>query len=275
MAAYFSGTRSYEPILVEDGDSRLACTISEYWCNMDQDITVMCGAKEESETERTIGIAQKEFSSLESTLSSSLGVKGLASLGSKLRDLVGKEIELREATTRRTKCSIAAPKCGTRSYVFYQLIRVFEFKVPRFRPWPFKACVSTRTFVEKTKNFAIREERVEFDPQCGCEGGPRPQQLRLVDFVMGHLKVRTDAEVKDDGSITAYLGGHAVDIDSAEQTAINLDLVGMPSFIVEMAGWSISQSSGVAQLFWPAAQETETPELFVSAESADEAVVPI
>jgi hypothetical protein len=269
MAAYFSGTRNYEPFLVIDGDDRVACNVSEYWSNMDQDITVMCGATEESETERTVGISRKEYLSLETTLKGSLGVKGLASLGTELRERVGSEIEFNEATTRTTKHKIAAPTCGTCSYVFYQLIRIFEFKVPRTRPWPFKACVSTRTFIEKTRNFAIREERIEFDPQCGCDGGAGPKELRLVDAVMGNLKVRTDAETNSDGSITAYLGGRAVTIASADQTEIELDLTGLPSFIAEMAGWPITQKVGVAQLYWPPPQETETPELFGVSEAVE------
>lgn len=272
MASYFSGTRQLDPFLITDGDDRLACTISEYWSNMDQDITVMCGATEESETERTIGIARKDIHSLDAILTGSLGVKGLASLGSELRERVGSEIEMKESSSRKTKYKVTAPKCGSTSYVFYQLIRIFEFKVPRSRPWPFKACVSTHTFVEKTRNFAIRAETIDHDPQCGC-GTARPITLRLVDFFIGNLKLRTDAIVGDDGSITSNIGGLNVHIN-VETSQFTLDLRNAPEFLIDLAGWS-EAPIGVATFSFPPPQETETPELFGLPAATSLGAVPI
>lgn len=150
------------------GKAKLSCTLSEEW----EDVLsrqVRCGASFTKTISKKHGVEKAEVVSLESSLTSSIGI-GLAKLASELKGALQTEVRMTEATETTEQLKFEAPKCGRYSALVYQLHRRwhFQFKDDRFlhrSSW-------TKTLSEATPYYHDASKMTTNDPDCGCSAKP-------------------------------------------------------------------------------------------------------
>ncbi|MFN3324877.1 MAG: hypothetical protein ACK5AZ_15375 [Bryobacteraceae bacterium] len=181
MAQYFEGREQLgSPFSLPTKSTReqVRCTVFKRWVDTNQGVTLRCGRNASIEISKTTGIDEKTSESVEASVESTLGVTGLAELKSKMKGILGHEIQWNRATTTRISLQRKAPRCGRYELAVRQLVREYEFDFYACGFFPFRKDTwqwkEKRTVPELTETYDVLEDDIEFDERCtkpGC-GAP-------------------------------------------------------------------------------------------------------
>jgi hypothetical protein len=170
VAQYFTGRRKVgEQFEVKiSSHKKLLCTVFKLWEDR-PGYECACGQKRKITVEKTWGISKKVSETIESTLESSFGADGVASLKSEIKGTTNHEVEwtYHEMQTEEFECK--APECGCHEVRIAQLVYEYEL-VCYERGRIFHRDVWDRrwekTIPELTQSISSWDDTTEYDPRC-------------------------------------------------------------------------------------------------------------
>jgi len=149
---------------------------------------------------KTIGISTTEREELESTISGSFGLEGIAGFKSELRGKLSREVTLEEVREEEEEFEFEAPKCGRRIVRVYQLVRIYHFLFRDFRWWRlFRKEELFKTIVEGVDRIYDRSIEIENDPDCGCHPKAEIGIDGLVNVALGKIAMLVGYRQTKDG----------------------------------------------------------------------------
>lgn len=170
MAQYFTGRRKVgEQFEVKiSGHKKVLCTVFRLWEDR-PGYECACGQRRKITVEKTWGISKKVSETIESILKSSLGVEGVASLKSEIKETTSHEVEWTYHETETEEFECKAPKCGCHEVRIAQLVYEYElvcYERGRF----FRRDVWDRRWEkripERTPSISSWDDTTEYDPRC-------------------------------------------------------------------------------------------------------------
>jgi hypothetical protein len=175
---FFEGQRPLTKVVfvLNKGKRTIACTPWEEWRLIEPcPFTLRCGNTRRETLTQRFGIERSQSASFESTIGSSLGQKGVASLESSLKTTLGEEIKFQVGTEREQTFEFDSPECGYKVVRLYQRVRALHVRYEDTRFWHRDA--NELTLVHWMKSIYDATHAEQYDPSCNCEGaaadGPR------------------------------------------------------------------------------------------------------
>jgi hypothetical protein len=230
---FFHGTRVQPPLVIPfyDGKAELECTISEGWGQLIVH-SLKCGAKYVRKLKRSIGMVYTERNDLESLVSGSLGMKGIASLDAQISSKIGTELQLNRSEEIEDEFTFESPKCGERVIALYQFRRNIHLKYRDNRMFHKKEwSMSTTYWADRIHDNSYMISKI---PECGCEDDtPAPDDDRIY-IDMGTVTMTTG--FIDVGS---RLKIPALDLEvdkSSLQKPVQLSRNKVPGYLVFLSG---------------------------------------
>jgi len=167
---FFEGKRPLNNtvFVLHKGKATLTCKPWDEWQLVaPTPFTVRCGNSRTEVMRFRYGIQQTERSSFESTLGSSLGVKGVSSVESSLKQTIGQEFTFQVGGEREQGFTFDSPDCGHKHVRLYQLTRCVYLAYEDKRFWHKDAWEHT---VVQWLHPIYDATRVEQDdPNCNCK----------------------------------------------------------------------------------------------------------
>jgi hypothetical protein len=104
------------------------------------------------------------------------------------------EFTITESKTETNEFNCPAPTCGRQTHTLYQLVRDYDFLFTRSRRLlgPITRSAGLR---QHTKQFDLRQETDENDPQCPCKSKDRRSSRGVLGIKFGDLSLRMDAKM--------------------------------------------------------------------------------
>lgn len=171
MQSFFYGERIVDNYIrfFYSGKAQLNCTIIDRW-DVEISQPLRCGTKYEHDFKHSVGMNLTERQELESIITGTLGLEGIAEFKSEIRGKTGLEIGFEEIHEEVKRFEIQAPKCGSFTLLMYQLKRLYRFsyKDQRF----FHHDEWNRTLTEATDHFHDDSKQTRNDPRCDCDPQP-------------------------------------------------------------------------------------------------------
>lgn len=230
---FFQGTRVKPPLILSfyDGKAELKCTISEGWGPLIVR-TVKCGGKYVRTLKRSVGMVYTERDDLESLVSSSLGLKGIASLDAQISSKVGVELQLNRCEEVEDEFTFEAPKCGERLIALYQLKRNLDLRFRDDRLFHKKEwTMSTTYWVDRIHDNSYLIPEI---PDCGCKDNQTEPGDGRVYVDMWNITMTTEfIEDKDKVRIPSL----DVEVDKAAlHLPLQLQKSKLPEHLLFLAG---------------------------------------
>jgi len=198
MAVYFSGRRQIGSfVLYPHRRAVLTCEIFERWEDIERGSTARCGAPGSVEVKKEVGLSQRDYETLKTSIEGSIGVQGIASLKSTVEETLGREAtwSVSESTTKTF--SFNSPDCGRRSETIYQLVREYQLSYRRERL--FSTETWERLLRERTQCHDAVPEIEPYDDLCGCPRPARPSYDGRLVVEMGDSSMRVQYRRTADG----------------------------------------------------------------------------
>jgi len=167
---FFEGRRPLPKIVfvLNKGKRTIAFTPWKEWRLIEPSpFTLRCGNKRTETLTYRYGMERSQTTSFESTIGSSLGQKGVASLESSLKTTLGEEIKFQVGTERQETFEFGSPECGYKVVRLYQQVRALHVKYEDTRFWHRDANELTLFHWMKPIYDATHAE--QYDPSCNCE----------------------------------------------------------------------------------------------------------
>lgn len=209
MAVYFSGRRELGRFsMMFDNRAVLECAVFERWEDIDNSLTAWCGSEGTIEIATEVGLTERDHVTLTNTVSTSLGLEGVASLKAKVEEVVTHEVAWRVGEKITHMVKFTAPECGRSSHIVYQKVREYElayFRRRLLRPpesWD-------RLLRERTKSYDVLPDLEEYVERCGCDEPVRVQQRsvwRRMIIDLGNVSARVPVRVDPDGMDVLFFG---------------------------------------------------------------------
>lgn len=205
MGAYFPERRQIgQPftVIFDSGNARVDCTIYERWKEKTRSVPVYCGTPSEYAVERTLGLDEKRSSSVESTITSTLGVQGVASFKSSVKAIIGTEINWNYSFREKQSFQCVAPECGHYEIVVYQFVRDYHLTYFRRGAFPFRHNVWNKKwgpepFTEYIHRYDSTVDRADYDEQCGCPPPSSPDCEGLITLSFDGVSFQAPYTQKD------------------------------------------------------------------------------
>lgn len=230
---FFQGTKVKPPLVIPfyDGKAELECTISEGWGQLIVH-SLKCGAKYVRKLKRSIGMVYTERDDLESLVSGSLGLKGIASLDAQISSKTGTELQLNRSEEIEDEFTFEAPKCGERIIALYQFWRTINLKFHDDRLFHKKEwSMSTTYWADRIHDNSYM---VSVIPECGCPSGDVEPDNGKIYVDIGNVTMTTDfIESGDSLKIPAL----DLEIDkSALHKPVQFNRSKLPTYLLFLAG---------------------------------------
>ncbi len=167
---FFLGERSYTFLRkLYRGKAQLKWTVTERW---DERLgrSLNCGMERTYKLKKLLGVSSVEREDLESTVSNSIGKKGLFELKAEVKHKLAKELRLEETWEEEEEFHFQAPKCGRLTLRVYQFKRLHEFSYEDNRFWLWRKANFKRTITEWV-NHLYDNSVTDTDPACKCDEG--------------------------------------------------------------------------------------------------------
>ncbi|MFC1679686.1 PleD family two-component system response regulator [Elusimicrobiota bacterium] len=191
MSNFFGGEKVIGDCQVAspNGKAQLHCKVVEKWQKIFS-VVLKCGSEATRSLSRQTGISLTDRKELETTLTGSLGFKGIAQFGSEVTGKIGREITLHEVRTTKDDFTFRAPKCGYLAVLLFQLKRRIHLKYVGQRllgpdTWE-------KTIEEWVDDFYELPRRAAIYDECGCTGTPDPRPDGQMQLESKNLTVRLD-----------------------------------------------------------------------------------
>lgn len=189
MAVYFSGRKQVGSFSVHPHKRAvLSCQIFERWEDIECGSTARCGAPGSIEVKKEVGLSQRSYETINSSIAGSIGIEGLASLKSKITETIGREANWSVAETTTKTFAFQSPKCGRRTETIYQLVREYELSYRREKRFSTEAW--ERLIRELVQCHDAVPEIDPFDEACNCPPPPRRSYDGRLLVDMGEISMR-------------------------------------------------------------------------------------
>ena len=230
---FFHGTRVQPPLVIPfyDGKAELECTISEGWGQLIVH-SLKCGAKYVRKLKRSIGMVYTEKDDLESLVSGSLGLKGIASLDAQISSKTGTELQLNRSEEIEDEFTFESPKCGERVIALYQFRRNINLKFRDNRLFHKKEwSMSTTYWADRIHDNSYM---VSVIPECGCPSDNIEPDNGKIFVDMGNVTMTTDY-IESGGSLK--IPAFDLEIDkSALHKPVQFNRSKLPDYLQFLAG---------------------------------------
>ncbi len=188
---FFHGTRVQPSLVIPfyEGKAELECTISEGWGQLILH-SIRCGDKYVRKLKRSIGMVYTEKDDLESLVSGSLGLKGIASLDSQISSKIGVELQLSRSEEIEDEFTFEAPTCGERIVGLYQLRRNITLRFQDSRLFHKKEwSMSTTYWADRIHDNSHMVPKI---PECGCKDDTNQLEDGRLYVDMGNVTLTTE-----------------------------------------------------------------------------------
>ncbi|HEU0012694.1 MAG TPA: hypothetical protein VFQ45_03385 [Longimicrobium sp.] len=207
MSYYFPDRRQLGTFtMIFPNKGLLKCNAFERWEDIDNGLTVRCGSKGTLQLDLEVGLTERHYATLTGSVSSSIGVEGIAGLSSKVEETIGSEVQWTMASKTTHTVAFEAPKCGRNSQLVYQYIREYELSYYRSR-WLRSPEIWDRVLKEMTNTYDVLPDIDDVDDLCECDNPPQvvPYDGRLsVD--LGRVSARVPFRHVGDGIEISFFG---------------------------------------------------------------------
>jgi hypothetical protein len=244
---FFTGDRKVDQftLSLHKGKAQVSCTVLERWEERTSR-SLNCGMRRKRTLKKSIGVSAVEREELESTISGSFGLEGIAGFKSELRGKLSREITFEESREEEEEFEFAAPKCGRLIVRVYQLVRIYQLSFKDFRSWLFRKGDLFKTIVESVDRIYDRSIEIENDPDCGCNRKPELGFDGLVNLDLGKIAMLVGYQHKNNGIALPTLGVtlQASNIKEILFHSITLSSEAIPSHLLFLADESSSVLTG-------------------------------
>jgi len=174
MSVYFSGIRLVDEFseVLASGNEKIDVRVFEKWVDTDISSVAHCGDPGSCEVSRAEGFSNKAIINMKGVLESELGVKGLASLKSRIESQIGHELQWTKTETITKRFEHSSPKCGKKLITIYELWRDFEITYYRRRKLTLKRDVWEekwrRVLPYQTNKHDALPNIEPYEELCGC-----------------------------------------------------------------------------------------------------------
>jgi len=209
---FFAGQRALEGVVVSlnRGKTTVVFTPWEEWRLIDPcPFIIRCGNTRTEKLTQRYGIERTNSSSFESSIGSSLGMKGIAAVESSLKTTLGEEVTFSAGTEREQTFFFDSPKCGNKVVRLYQLVRAIHVAYQDTRFWHRDAAELTLVYWLASIYDATHAE--QYDPQCDCNDPAKPPREGLPARLVVEGAAKLAVQWSDNHQIEFADGGSALD----------------------------------------------------------------
>jgi len=187
---FFVGDREVDQftLFLHKGKAQLSCRVFERWEERTSR-SLNCGMKRKRTLKKTIGISEVEHEELESTISGTFGLEGIAGFRSELRGKLSRELGLQISHEEEEEFEFEAPPCGRRTVRVYQLVRIYHLSFKDSRSWFFRKGDLFKIVTEGLDRIYDRSIKIENDPDCGCKPQTSVEVDGLVNIDLGKIAI--------------------------------------------------------------------------------------
>jgi len=230
--SHFFGIKQHGPRTFQEGNTTVNYIILEQWINTGHSHTVRCKASSTMSRSVTHGISLAELNGFESTIKSTIGVTGIASIGSDIQANTQITTTFSQTNTITDTFNCPAPGCGLTTYALYQKVRDFQFTF--VTPGFFRKRTDTHNFRELTQELDLLVENDGKEPTCPCDDKDDEDKDELVSLTIGksNVSVRVNAKKDKDGRTAFRIGSvtYAVDLFSVNDEPREIEIANWPVF---------------------------------------------
>lgn len=253
---YFAGERIVDAFAVSfhGGKATLNCTVIERW---DEEIRgiLRCGNEHTYDVTNRYGVSVVEREELESTISGSLGIKGIAEFKSEIKGKVGRELKFEEGWEVKRGFKVGSPECARLSMLVYKFKRLFKFSFRDDRFWHKDSW--DKTITEWSNHIYDMSEKNIYDPNCGCEPTPKREPGGKINLLLNKMTMLLDYIHTDTGVEIANLN-LAFPIENIQDLMFidfTFDKAVIPDYLLFLAGETDNKLTGQ---FRPYLKDTDT-----------------
>lgn len=230
---FFLGTRFQPPLVLSfyDGKAQLICKISENWGQKFVH-SIRCGAKYSRKLKRSVGMVYTEKDDLESLVTGSIGLKGIASIDSQISAKSGVELQLSRSEEIEEEFTFESPKCGELVIALYQFRRIIELIYRDHRPFHKKEWSTTTTYwVDRVHDNSHPTLEI---PECGCKADDNVIEDGKIYIDAGNVSMTTSfIEYAD----TIQIPKLDLEIDKSKlHQTVQFHRSKLPSYLLFLAG---------------------------------------
>lgn len=223
MAVYFSGTQQIHEFSdsLESQNERIDVRVYERWVDIDVSSVARCGDTGYCEVEVSEGFTKKSIDNIKGVIETTLGVKGFASLKSRLESQLGQELQWSQAKRVAQRFNHSSPKCGRKVITIYNLVREFEVTYLRRRRFSLKSDVWdemwTRTLPYQTNKHDALPDISPYDELCDCPEATHAEYDGRICFDFGNVSFRVPYRLADD-KLDIQIFDHVVSLEFEDST---------------------------------------------------------
>ncbi len=164
----------------------LTCKTYEKWKDI-ASFRLSCGNESSYSVKICEGIEETEISSLKSHIEGSFGIKGLASLSSKIEESCELKFTYRKSIEEVSEFKFKAPECGAITLCVYQLQKIFRLNFID-NSW-FHRDEWNKTITFWQNKYLDTTKKIKNDPDCGCSLDPDIGYDGFLNFKLANEKL--------------------------------------------------------------------------------------
>lgn len=204
----------------------------DHWVKANRNIPARCGVSGSMSFVKKIGFVERQLASLESTVGSALGVKGLAELKSSLKKNLGEEFEFIFHSESSVNLECPASRCGSLNYHLYEKVRDHRFEIERQRMFlrPIMTMETVREYLGEVQ-FDIEDQ--PDDPDCPCPPSKKASGGGLARILIKKLSIVLPFSFEGGGMMSIAIGSNQILIESGN---VQIDRRFLPGGWAALAG---------------------------------------
>jgi hypothetical protein len=249
MHSYFFGVKKYGPFELNDGRTSISYSFIEQWVSTNRSHTVRCKVGGKMGYSITSGISVAELDSFKSSITSTLGVKGIASIQGDIEANTQITTTFVVSNTASGEFSMDAPGCGRHTYFLNQLVRDYQFVIKKPR-LVFGHKTTAHNLREWTYYYDMRQETDEQDPQCPCLPKVGEDDGETVVLKIGTLSLRLDGKRNKENKVSFKVGRHTYSLDATDAISfpVSVKITGLPKMFQVLSGINRSAVAATVEL---------------------------
>lgn len=228
--------------------AQLKCVVEEFWKEQFSR-SLSCGRSRKYTLTKTSGVTVTEREELEATISSSLGLEGIAELKSEVKSKVGLELQLEESVETEEEFTFQAPKCARTTFQIYQLLRQYNFSYRDNRSWLFRWLDSSKDFDKATVEWVNRmydlstppehdPDCANYNPECRRETERSQKSEGLLNLVFEKFGILTGYRLDEHGVVLSNLNVSvpANGVNELIYASVTFDRQMLPPYLLFLTG---------------------------------------
>lgn len=205
-------TTTRGPFEIDLKRGKITYSVLEQWAPAGHSIQISCKTSGILTRTITTGFERAELDQLQSSISSSLGIKSLVEIGSSIQQTTSLTLKLSQGQSVTTSANCPAPGCGIKTYALYFVVRQHTFVIEHKRWFGRRVQLPPIRLEEKTEQYLVYESHDESFPNCPCPEPKEDEEQVAVSIEIGKLFWMKTA-VRKGGKLFLELWGNAIEMD--------------------------------------------------------------